>query len=424
MIIPSIDIQQGRAVQLRRGREKILDGGDPLDRLAELSVVGEVAVIDLDAALGQGSNTELIRRMARRAPCRVGGGIRDLDAARAWLDAGAEKIILGTAATPDLLSRLPAERLIAAVDCEDGKRVVEGWRTKTAEGPLDAIRRLRPLVGGFLLTQVEHEGMAAGFDRALVGRAVEAAGKARVTAAGGITRAAEIRDLERLGTDAQVGIALYSGRLRLGSAFAAGLEKSIAGLWPTVVCDPNGRSLGLVWSSRESVAAAIDRRRGIYWSRSRRQLWVKGETSGATQELLRAELDCDRDALRFTVRQRQGFCHTGERACWPESFGLATLERRIAERADAAPPGSGTARLLSDPALLAAKLSEEAAELAAAETPESAEAEAADLLYFTLTALAARNGGFEGVEAELARRARRVRRRPMAAKPAGAEADR
>src|SRR6184192_4884614 len=101
MIVPSIDLMQGRAVQLRGGRDFVLDGGDPLARLEEFAVAGEVAVIDLDAALGQGSNADLIREMVRRAPCRVGGGIRDLAAARAWLYAGAAKIMIGTAASPD-----------------------------------------------------------------------------------------------------------------------------------------------------------------------------------------------------------------------------------------------------------------------------------------------------------------------------------
>ena len=422
MIVPSIDIQDGRAVQLERGRKKILDGGDPLARLEELSVVGEVAVIDLDAALGRGSNAELIRTMVRRAPCRVGGGIRDLESARAWLDKGATKIILGTAAHPDLLARLPAERVIAAVDCEGGSVVVEGWRRETGEDPLSKIRQLRELVGGFLLTQVEHEGLLSGFDRALVEQAIAAAGDARVTAAGGITTAVEIRDLERLGADAQIGMALYGGRLTLGAGFAAVLEKDLAGLWPTVVCDESGRSLGLVWSSRESLVAAIDERRGIYWSRSRDSLWRKGETSGNTQELLRVDLDCDRDALRFVVRQRNGFCHTGRRGCWSERFSLATLERTLAERAARAARNSGgesgTGKLLADPELLTAKLLEEADELAQARGAGEVIAEAADLLYFTLVAAARAGVSLSEVERELALRAERVTRRPMRSKQA------
>lgn len=420
MIVPSIDIQEGRAVQLRRGRETVIEAGDPLARLDELAVVGEVAVVDLDAALGRGSNAELIRRMVARAPCRVGGGIRDLESARRWLDDGAARIVLGTAATSEICAALPAERVIAAVDSERGAVVVEGWRTRTGDDPLDRIARLRDHVGGFLLTQVEHEGCMGGFDFGLVERAVAAAGGRRLTAAGGITTADEIARLARLGAESQIGMALYSGRLSLGDGFAALLDKPVdGGLWPTVVCDELGAALGLVWSTRESVAAAVDERRGIYWSRSRASLWRKGETSGSRQALLRAELDCDRDALRFTVRQRNGFCHTGERACWPARFSLGELERRLRRRsARAGDATSGTARLLRDPELLAAKLVEEARELATADGAEAVTHEAADLLYFALVAALRSGVGLEDVERELGRRSLRLTRRPMRANAA------
>ena len=124
MIIPSIDIRNGRAVQLRNGRDQLLDGGDPLERLEEFSVAGEVAVIDLDAALGTGSNRDLIRKMARFRPIRIGGGIRSLESAIDWLDHGAEKIIIGTAASPEFCAALPKDRLIAAVDAYEGEVVV------------------------------------------------------------------------------------------------------------------------------------------------------------------------------------------------------------------------------------------------------------------------------------------------------------
>ncbi len=419
MIIPSIDIMNGQAVQLRRGRETVIEAGDPLARLEELAVVGEVAVVDLDAALGRGENTALIREMIRRAPCRVGGGIRDLDSARSWLDAGAERIVLGTAATPEICSALPAARVIAAVDSERGAVVVEGWRTRTGEDPIAKIGQLRGHVGGFLLTQVEHEGCMGGFDFELIERAVAAAQGRRVTAAGGITTPEEIARLGRLGAEAQIGMALYSGRLSLGAGFAALLEKAVDGrLWPTVVCDELGATLGLVWSTRESVALAIEERRGIYWSRSRDSLWRKGETSGHVQQLLRADLDCDRDALRFTVRQHRGFCHTGERGCWPSRFSLGALQHRLTERAAQRSDGSsGTVRLLRDPGLLAAKLAEEARELAAAEGSEEVLREAADLLYFTLVAACRGKVSLDAIERELGLRDLRLSRRPMRAKP-------
>jgi len=417
MIVPSIDLMQGRAVQLRGGRDLVLDGGDPLARLEEFAVAGEVAVVDLDGALGRGSNAGLIREMVRRAPCRVGGGIRDLDTARAWLDAGAARIMIGTAASPDFCSALPRERVIAAVDAERGQVVVEGWRTATGTSALERIRELAPVVGGFLFTQVENEGAMSGFDFQAVGAAARAAGEVRLTAAGGITTATEIAELDRIGADGQVGMALYTGRLALGEAVAAPLVKPVGDVWPTVVCDETGHALGLVWSTRESLARAIAERKGIYWSRSRQALWEKGSTSRNTQELVRVDLDCDRDALRFIVRQRGvGFCHLDQHSCWPSGFDLDDLARTIAERATRPEPGSGTAKLLADSALLAAKLQEEAEELGRAHERADVIHETADVLYLALVAVVRGGGTLADVVAELSRRRGAVTRRPMAAK--------
>jgi phosphoribosyl-ATP pyrophosphohydrolase len=414
MIIPSIDLQDGRAVQLRRGREFVLDGGDPLGRLEQFSVAGEVAVVDLDAALGTGSNAPIVRSLVRRAPCRVGGGIRTLDAARRWLDDGATSVVLGTAATPELCSQLPRERVIAALDAEHGEVVVDGWRTRTGRDVLGRMRELAPHVGGFLVTQIEHEGGMAGFDLSLVKRCVEAAGDARITAAGGITTAEEVATLDAEGADAQVGMAIYAGRLALSDAMAACLRKPVADLWPTVVVDELGHALTLAWSSKESLRAAIEERRGIYWSRSRKETWRKGDTSGAVQDLLRVELDCDRDALRFVVRQRgSGACHEGTRSCWGADFSLGTLERTIRARAASADAQSGTARLLADEGLLRAKLVEEARELGQATTKDDVVSEAADVLFFTLVSLVRAGGSVEDVVRELAMRHARVSRRAM-----------
>jgi len=395
MIVPSIDLMNGNAVQLIGGESKEIDAGDPLPIAERFAVVGEIAVIDLDAALGQGSNVEVIRELTRRFPCRVGGGIRDFESAREWLDAGAEKIILGTAAEPDLLSRLPPERVIAALDARDGEVVVEGWRKGTGRGIVERIAELRDHVGGFLVTFVEREGRMQGTDMDRVAEVVEAAGGAAVTVAGGVTTPTEIAAIDRLGADVQVGMALYTGKLDLGDGFAAPLRSDRPdGLWPTVVADESNRVLGLVYSDLESVRAAVRERRGAYHSRSR-GLWIKGLTSGDVQELVRIDVDCDRDALRFRVRQRGvGFCHRGTRTCFGPERGLVALMETLVGRAASAPEGSYTKRLLDDPVLLRAKLLEEAGELAEA-APDQVAHEAADLIYFTAVALTRAGTTFE-----------------------------
>ncbi len=446
MLIPSIDILGGSAVQLVGGDPSMvkIDAGDPVAVAERFAILGEIAVIDLDAALGRGTNAPVIREIARRFPVRVGGGIRSVESAREWLDAGVQRVILGTAATPEVLSQLPRHRVIAALDARHDEVVVEGWQRGTGARILDRIAALRAHAGGFLVTFVEREGRMEGTDLDRAAAIVQAAGDARVTIAGGVSAADEIAALDRLGADAQVGMAIYSGALDPADAFAAvlstpdergdhregtraaqrgigekqpGSKSSAIRLWPTVVCDEAGHALGLTYSSPESLRAAVAERRGVYFSRSRSALWRKGESSGDTQELVRIDVDCDRDALRFTVRQRgRGFCHTGTRTCFGDSRGLHALARRLAAPPGSRDPASYTSRLLRDPALLASKLREEAGELADARTPDEVSHEAADVLYFTLARLAAAGVPLEAVERELDRRALKVSRRPGDAK--------
>jgi len=418
MIVPSIDLMGGQTVQLVGGRDHALDAGDPRPIAERFALAGEIAVVDLDAALGRGSNEALIRDLLRIAPCRVGGGIRDAQSAVRWLDAGAAKVVLGTAATPDVLRRLPRERVIAALDADRGEVVIEGWRKATGETILERMRRLEGLVGAFLITFVEREGRMDGTNLDAVPELVRAAGDARVTIAGGITSPEDIARLDAMGADAQVGMALYTERLDLGDAIAAPLRSDRPdGLWPTVVTDESGVALGLAYSSAESLRHAVRTRRGVYHSRTR-GLWIKGESSGHTQQLLSVDLDCDRDALRFVVRQSgRGFCHTGSRTCWGPARGLPALESRVAAQAAHPTAGSYTARLLNDPDLLRSKLIEEAGELADARTKADAALEAADLLYFAFVAMRRAQVDLAQVGAELERRSLRLSRRPGNAKP-------
>lgn len=405
MIVPSIDLQGGEAVQLIEGEEHALTAGDPLEVARTFRIAGELAVIDLDAAKGAGDNRELIESILEVARCRVGGGIRSVEEARYWLDQGVESVILGTAAEPDLLEQLPRERVIAALDAREGEVVVEGWTTPTGESIEARMDRLEPYVGGFLVTFVEREGHQAGTDLARAEALAEAAGDRDLTIAGGITTPGEIDTLDAMGMDAQVGMALYEGTLHLADAIAAPLSSDRPdGLWPTVVADERGTALGLAYSDAESLRVAVDEQRGVYHSRSR-GLWHKGETSGATQTLLEAIPDCDRDTLRFRVRQRPpGFCHLGTRTCWGDRFDLTTLQSIVKARAEERPDGSYTVDLLDDPDRLDEKLLEEVAELVEADHGKDVRHEAADLLYFTLVKLTQQGLSLAEVEHELERR--------------------
>ena len=400
MIIPSIDLQSGKAVQLIGGKDFAIDGGDPHNWAREFGLASEIGVIDLDAAMGKGSNRDVIVSLLKGRRCRVGGGIRSVEDAMFYLDAGATQVIIGTKATPELLSQLPKERVIAALDTKHDEVVVDGWATNTKARIEDKIEELKPYV-----------------ERSR--RLKELCGDVKLTVAGGVASTEEIAELDALGIDVQVGMALYSRKISYADSVISPLVRRIPEEpWATVVCNEHGVALGLAWSSLESIRLAFAEQRGIYWSRSRQEIWRKGETSGATQELLRVDLDCDRDAIRFTVRQNgTGFCHLNTTTCWGDATGITKLEETMEDRKLHAVPGSYTNRLFSDDDLLNSKITEEAGELVGATDRDHIVKEAADVLFFTMAKLAKEGISFSEVTDELDFRSRKITRRPGDKKP-------
>lgn len=214
----------GKVVQLVQGREKALEGDAPLAMLEKFAAFPQIQVIDLDAAIGSGSNDELVKLLASRAVCRVGGGVRSVERARALVEQGAHKVIVGTAAfhssgvNRDLLAALTnaigRDRLIVAVDSKGGRIVVKGWREATELTAEQALQSLEPYCSGFLCTYVDKEGMLQGTDLEWF-RRLRTATSLELTAAGGITTLEEVRALLDMNIHAALGMAVYTGRLSL-----------------------------------------------------------------------------------------------------------------------------------------------------------------------------------------------------------------
>ena len=163
MIIPSIDLMDGKAVQLKQGKEKVLEREDVLELAKYYARFGELAVIDLDAAMNKGKdNEELISKICKIAKCRVGGGIRTIEKAKRMIANGADKIIIGTAADENFLSKLPKDRVMVAIDSRNGKITVDGWQTDTEFSTASYVQRFSNFCSGFLYTIVEKEGMMQG----------------------------------------------------------------------------------------------------------------------------------------------------------------------------------------------------------------------------------------------------------------------
>jgi len=224
MIFPCIDLMDGKVVQLVQGREKALEGDSPDTMLRRFATFPEIQVIDLDAAMGRGSNDDLVRMLAGKAATRVGGGVRDAARARALVEQGARKVIVGTSAfTPNgINARLLAEirdaigrdRLVVAVDSKGGRIVVKGWQEATALTAESVLGGLEPYCSGFLCTYVDKEGMMQGTDLDWF-RRLRAATSLELTAAGGITTLDDVRALLEMGVNAALGMAIYTGRLNL-----------------------------------------------------------------------------------------------------------------------------------------------------------------------------------------------------------------
>jgi phosphoribosylformimino-5-aminoimidazole carboxamide ribotide isomerase len=218
VIIPCIDLMDGKVVQLVQGREKALEGDAPLEMFAKFAGFPEIQVIDLDAAMGRGENSALVEMLASRATCRIGGGVRSAERARKLIEQGAHRVIVGTAAFTPAIEEIAAavgpEKIIIALDSKHGKIVVKGWQEATAFTAEEVIGRVEPFCGGFLCTYVDKEGMMQGTDLDWF-RRLRAATSHEITAAGGITTLEDIRALKEMNIHAAVGMAIYTGRLDL-----------------------------------------------------------------------------------------------------------------------------------------------------------------------------------------------------------------
>lgn len=222
MLIPAIDFKGGRVVQLIQGDREALATDDLDGWLAKFAAYPLIQVIDLDAAKGAGSNAALVKRVCAARPCQVGGGIRSIDTAQRWLDAGAAKVIIGSSlfgadrvnieAATMFSAILGADAIIAAADSRGGMIVTHGWKQTTTIALVAALRELSPFVGGFLTTLVDTEGLMQGLDFDLVA-ALRAATTRRLIVAGGVRHLEDVRYLEQLGADAVAGMAIYTGAI-------------------------------------------------------------------------------------------------------------------------------------------------------------------------------------------------------------------
>lgn len=408
MIIASIDLMDAKAVQLKQGKEKMLEDNQPLKLAEEFNKFGETAVIDLDAAMGKGDNLDIIKKILEKAECRVGGGIRSIDSAKEMISLGARKVIIGSKAfendkiNKDFLENLKEEigkeRIIIAIDALNEEIVTKGWKHPTGISLYEAAEALEDFSCEYLFTCVEREGTLTGINLETVKKLLEKTNN-KITVAGGVSEISEVKKLAQMGCDVQLGMALYTGKISLAEGFIESLDWEKSDLIPTITQDESNQVLMLAYSNRESLKKAFETGNMCYFSRSRDKLWMKGETSGNTQKLIKIRTDCDRDTLLATVGQKGVACHLGNYSCFGDKgFSLEELYDIIQNRIEDTPTLNGKD--------LKEKLLEKATGII--ETKEKNEIiyEATDVLYFLTVLLAKNNIKIKDVLEELRRRKR------------------
>jgi phosphoribosyl-ATP pyrophosphohydrolase len=406
--------------------------------LARLGVAGDI-MVEHSAGSWDAETVAKVKQVLKVCQCRVGPfTAAEVDIATGILDAGAQCVVFDVDGSPaasasatsagsadaasdsspisvgavaEAISTLPASRVsIRIVGATVAAAPADAASSSTSAGdasavPSDliaAVQALRQHITGLVVLiqpghlatdSIKQLRQAGGLHVSLMLAPQHSAS----AAAGGDLRSEEVGRLHRhdvhvvskaqvAATREDVELGEAEGVLDVGTCLSLCVRSDRPdGLFTTVVSDEVGVTLGLVYSSKESVVEAVKSGRGVYYSRSRNGLWRKGDTSGSYQVLESIRLDCDADALLFRVRQMgaiPAFCHLNTRTCWGDEGGITALERTLAARKIDAPPGSYTKRLFDDHELLRNKLLEEAQELAEAEEPDHVAAEAADLLYF------------------------------------------
>lgn len=430
MVIASIDMKDGHVVQLKNGKDLMLQRDDADALINDFNKYGEVAVIDLDAAMGNTNekgntpNTELLKSLLRKGNVRAGGGIRSVKKARELISLGAEKVIIGSAAwnsnrqnesdpilnvefLEELTKAIGRQRIIISVDAINGKIAVKGWKETVNISLIEGAKEAEKYASELLFTCVEKEGCMEGTDMEQV-KALRSAVKCRVVAAGGVNSLEQITELEKLGCDVQLGMALYTGVVNLKDAFISCLNfEKVDGMIPVIAQSVNGEVLMMGYSNREAFEKTFETGKLTFFSRTRNVLWTKGETSGHFLQVVKLRADCDRDTVLATVIPHGGACHTGSWTCFgSQPDERSTLERLyavISERFANPRPGSYTATL--NDKRVREKVMEEAEELTDdAETKEDVIWETADLLYFVSVLMYKEGVSWQDVYNELDRR--------------------
>ena len=349
ILLPAIDIHEGKCVRLFRGDYSTAQvvAGDPVETARGFKEQGAhwLHMVDLDGAkAGRPVNRDLILRTAESVNMNVevGGGIRDMATVEDYLVHGAARVILGSVALKDPAFVREAvkafgRQIAVGIDALDGIAAAEGWTQQSGVDYLELARRMEDMgVEYIICTDIHKDGTQAGPNLEMLDK-LNRAVSCNIIASGGVSSLLDIIDLYDLGLyGAIAGKAVYAGTLDLKAAvrachkFSGRKPKTQAAvsdelarffmksdLIPAVVQDADTYEvLMLAYMNAEALGKTLETGYTWFYSRSRKALWNKGETSGNTQKVVGIAADCDNDTLLVQVKPNGPACHTGARSCF------------------------------------------------------------------------------------------------------------
>lgn len=418
--IPTLDISEGKAVLVRNGKVyKIL--GDPYEKAEFLSINAHFQVVDIDAAMGIGSNKELIKKIAESFQCYVGGGIRTYEQAVEYLNSSAKRVIISTAISTELIQKINKERLIVAFDIDNNYKVFKQGRKEFMEKNLfELIDQFIGNIETMTITFHDMEGTCKGIPMDHVKKIKDYVvdKNIKLIVAGGIASINEINELLLMDVIPQFGSGFWNSKFTLGDVFQCVSNIIIqiknvvyegTKLIPTIVQSIDGQVLGVTFSTPETLKMSVDTRIATFRSRDTGNIWIKGATSGNYHKVINVHYCCDGTSVRFVV-DGNNFCHTGSESCFgytdPARISLRSMQRMIKDKSNSSNLNekSYTRDLMNDKPKIISKILEEAEELICATEYDEIVHEASDLIYFMLMYLQKHNVEIDDVNSELIKR--------------------
>ncbi|MDR1692342.1 MAG: phosphoribosylformimino-5-aminoimidazole carboxamide ribotide isomerase [Oscillospiraceae bacterium] len=333
-LLPAIDLKEGRCVRLLRGDFATVHevAPDPVAVAESFRSAAMIHVVDLDGAKdGRRRNAELVKKIVEAAaPAKIelGGGLRTMNDLAEADALGVWRFVIGSAAledpgfVKDAVLRYGSGRVAVGIDAKDGRVRSHGWTGDSGRDELDFFREVASLgVTTVVYTDIAADGALAGPSVARLARLRETLPGIDLIASGGVTTINDVKTLRQLGVSAAIaGKAVYTGDLPLEEALFEARYGALfdrAPLIPGIVQDEETNEvLMLGHLSPESLRLTLRTGRATFFSRTRRQLWVKGETSGNFLDVVSVAADCYHNSLLLRCRPHGPTCHTGRASCF------------------------------------------------------------------------------------------------------------